>query len=112
MKKIICPKYTVNIPMFFFLFFSIQNIFGVVFNFKVLGGRGRWYEATFQSAIIYFAVAILIYVLSKYFCREEIIYKCTTCGEVYDERSLKEKICPNCQTNLIDLDIYLKTWEA
>lgn len=100
----LCSKFSINLFIFIFGAYGFLNVVGIETYH-----RGIWSEPKFAMGVFFLSITLLIYSLSKKFCinyKEPIVYKCDSCGEVYDEADTNDLECPSCQGKLIDLDDY------
>jgi len=101
MRKVRCYKNSVIGIVFLFVIIALFSLFNIE-----IGTISGVKEPSFLRTIIFFSLALLIFILSRIFCVNPIVYKCVDCGEVFDELNVKNNVCSNCNGELIDIKIY------
>lgn len=92
MDKKMCNEFFSKSTIVLIMFLAFPHLIGMKH-----WTRNGWSEPSLKLGIFLSLVALIMYIYNKKYCRSPIIYKCTECHDVFDERNLKKSICPNCE---------------
>ncbi len=94
------------------LIYVIIGAFLVLASLDFLGidhyNRNGIHKANYESGLFALTIAFLTFVFSRLFCilKEKTVYKCTSCGSVFEDNYRNDFKCQNCGDGLITIEDY------
>jgi len=101
MRKVTCYRNSVYGIIFLFIIIGLFSVFNI--ETGTIHGVNT---PSLIRTVTFFSLALLIFILSRFFCVNPRVYKCVECGEVFDELKIKDETCLICSGKLMDIKEY------
>ena len=101
MRKVKCYRDRYYGLIFLFVIISLLSLF----NFET-GTIHGLQSPSVSRTLTFLSLALFVFILSRVFCVKPIIYKCELCGEVFEELTIRDGVCPKCSGELMNVEEY------